>query len=214
MIRRLRHADVSEVAARRPVSGGREVAVVDSHEAEDLGVDAYRLAYAEGFKAGEQDGRREAAQFQKTWERETRQHLEDEILSVATEKENLTRLHDGLVEAMHNQVESMQTLAFEIALASMARAFGAMQDDGELLRRLCAQVTEEYRAKAIRLVVSQADRTRLPDRLEGLDVGVVSDLNPGECRIEMARGQAESSVATRIETIYDAMLETLGIEPR
>lgn len=214
MIRRFRHADISEVTVRRSLPSVREMASINSNEAEDPGVDAYRLAYAEGFKAGEQDGRREAAQFQDTWERETRQHLESEILAVATEKEDLTRLHNGLIEAIRNHAESMQTLAFEIALASMANAFGAMDGDGELFRRLCAQLAEEYRTKAIRLVVSQSDRSSLPDHFEGLDVGAASDLNPGECRIEMARGHAESSVATRIEAVYSAMLETLGIEPR
>lgn len=214
MIRRLQRADVSEIATRRPVSGApamrRDSLDVDT----DTGVDAeaYRQGYAEGFEAGEQDGKREAIRFQEAWEREAKQLLEDQVAAAAKEKEALARLNEGLQTALREQAEAMQGLAFEVALAGMARAFGALRDDGELIRRMCAQMVEEYRMRAERLLVSPADRASLPDDFGGLAVQAEPDLRAGECRIEMARGQAESSIGARLDAIHCAMLASLGIE--
>lgn len=214
MIRRLQHADVSEATVRRCVPGSRAAPSDSPGVDANVGVDAeaYRQGYAEGFEAGEQDGKREAVRFHEVWECETRQRLEDEAAAIAEEKEALIRLNEGLHAALRDQAEAMQELAFELALAGMARAFGSMQGDGELLRRLCAQMAEEYRVRAEKLLVSPADRASLPDDFGGLAVHAEPELRVGECRIEMARGLVESSIGARLDAIHDAMLASLGIE--
>jgi len=216
MIRRFQHADVSETATRRSLPGSHAMRAgsLDVDMEADAGVDAeaYRHGYAEGFEAGEQDGKREATRFHEAWESETRQRMEDEAAAVAKEREALAQLCEGLNAALRDQAEAMEELAFEVALAGMARAFGAMQGDGELLRRLCTQMVEEYRMRAEKLLVSPLDRARLPDNIGGLVVHIEPDLRAGECRIEMARGLVESSIGARLEAIHDATREALGIE--
>lgn len=215
MIRRLQHEDLLESITPRTVVGGRVLQPVAEDalpKAEELDAQAYRQGYAEGFQAGEEDGRREVEQYQQAWERETRQHLDEERQSLAREREELLALTASLGEQLLAQNKEVEKLAFELALASLSQAFGAMQGDGELLQRLCAQMAEAYRGKATQLEVAAADRAHLPEQLEGLDIIVDYGLSSGECRIVTERGHAESSVAMRLEAIHVAMLEALGVD--
>ena len=215
MIRRLQHEDLLESITPRTVVGGRVLQPVAEDalpKAEELDAQAYRQGYAEGFQAGEEDGRREVEQYQQAWERETRQHLDEERQSLAREREELLALTASLGEQLLAQNKEVEKLAFELALASLSQAFGAMQGDGELLQRLCAQMAEAYRGKATQLEVAAADRAHLPEQLEGLDIIVDYGLSSGECRIVTERGHAESSVAMRLEAIHVAMLQALGVD--
>lgn len=215
MIRRLQHEDLLESITPRTVVGGRVLQPVAEDalpKAEELDAQAYRQGYAEGFQAGEEDGRREVEQYQQAWERETRQHLDEERQSLAREREELLALTASLGEQLLAQNKEVEKLAFELALASLSQAFGAMQGDGELLQRLCGQMAEAYRGKATQLEVAAADRAHLPEQLEGLDIIVDYGLSSGECRIVTERGHAESSVAMRLEAIHVAMLEALGVD--
>jgi flagellar biosynthesis/type III secretory pathway protein FliH len=215
MIRRLQHEDLLESITPRTVVGGRVLQPVAEDalpKAEELDAQAYRRGYAEGFQAGEEDGRREAEQYQQAWERETRQHLDEERQSLAREREELLALTASLGEQLLAQNKEVEKLAFEVALASLSQAFGAMQGDGELLQRLCGKMAEAYRGKATQLEVAAADRAHLPEQLEGLEIIVDYGLSCGECRIVTERGYAESSVAMRLEAIHSAMLEALGVD--
>jgi flagellar biosynthesis/type III secretory pathway protein FliH len=215
MIRRLQHQDLLESITPRPVNGGHVLHAVSVQEevsqADELDAQAYRQGYAEGFQAGEQDGRREAEQYHQTWEAQTKQALEGEYRGLLQERENLAALVASLKDQLHGQQQDMEQLAFEVALAGLSRAFGVMHGDGELLRRLCGQMAEEYRGKVIRLEVSAVDRNLLPEQLDGLAVTTEHGLSQGECRIVSARGYAESSVTARIEAIHGAMLEAIGV---
>lgn len=215
MIRRLQHEDLLESITPRAVVGGRVLQPATPDvlpQVDELDAQAYRQGYSEGFQAGEEDGRREAEQYQQAWEQETRQFLEEERQLLVREREELAALVAGLNEQLHAQSEEMEKLAFELALASLSRAFSAMQGDGELLQRLCGQMAEAYRSKATQLEVSATDRAHLPEQIEGLDIVVDYGLSSGECRIVTERGYAESSVAMRLEAIHGAMLEALGID--
>jgi len=214
MIRRLRHEGLLESITPRPVNGGRAVHVVVQDEvtqADELDAQAYRQGYAEGFQAGEQDGRREAEHYQQSWEQDIKQGLEEEYRALVQERENLAALVAGLNGQLHAQHEAMEQLAFELASASLSRAFGAMHGNGELLRSLCQQMADEYRGKVLRLEVSGADRAHLPEHMDGLEIHVEHGLSQGECRVVTARGYAESSIATRLDAIHHSMLEALGV---
>jgi flagellar biosynthesis/type III secretory pathway protein FliH len=215
MIRRLQHEALLESITPRSVNGGRVLhAVVPQEEVtpvEELDAQAYRQGYAEGFQAGEEDGRREAEQYQQAWEEETRKALDEECRTLVQERENLAALVAGLNEQLHGQSQAMEQLAFELALASLSRAFGSMHGDNQLLQRLCQQMAEEYRGKVVKLEVSAVDRARLPEQIDGLEIAVEHGLSQGECRIVTARGYAESSIAARLDAIHDAMLEALGV---
>lgn len=210
MIRRLQADTISEAVDRRRVAGGRElpasVGFAESHDAVDAV--AYRTGYAEGFEAGESDGLREAAQRMKALDDEANCRLRE----LATERERLVAVMEGMTEALPRHAAVMEELAFEVALTSLSRAFGRLSGDGQLLRRLCTQVVEEFRVKAVRVCVSIEDRSVLPEHIEGLEVLAESGLARGECRIVTERGQAESSIAMRLQAICDTMLETLGAD--
>ncbi|GGA15755.1 hypothetical protein [Dyella caseinilytica] len=214
MIRRLPHEGLLESITPRSVNGGRVAHVVLQEEvtqADEQDAQAYRQGYAEGFQAGEQDGRREAEHYQQSWEQDIKQGLEEEYRALVQERENLAVLVTSLNEQLHTQGEAMEQLAFELALASLARAFGLAQGDGELLQRLCQQMADEYRGKVVRLEVSAADRAHLPEQIDGLEIHVEHGLLHGECRIVTARGYAESSIASRLDAIHHSMLEAVGV---
>jgi flagellar biosynthesis/type III secretory pathway protein FliH len=208
VIRRLQADAILEAVDHRMVAGGRElpelVPLAVPHDSADTA--AYRAGYAEGFEAGEGDGLREATERMRT--------LEDEVQlrarELTAERERLAALTDGMAEALLRHAASMEQLAFEVALTSLARAFGELPEDRQLLQRLCAQMVEEFRVKAVRICVSTADRPTLPELIEGLEVTAEGELARGECRIVTERGQAESSIAMRLGAIFDTMLEALG----
>lgn len=213
MIRRLQHDVLLESIAPRAVRGGQVSDPIQSDSMtpiDELEVQAYKQGYAEGFQAGEQDGRREAEEYHQAWEQETCQHLEEELQSAISERERLSALITGLDEQLRAQVSEMEQLACELAMAGLSRVFASMQEDGELIRRLCMQMVEEYRGRAVRLEVSAADRDSLPEHVDGLDIVVEHGLSIGTCRIVMARGYAESSIAERIDAVHDAMREAEG----
>lgn len=217
MIRRLQYQGLLQSAAPRSISSAKapEPMLADVlAQPDELDVQAYREGYAEGFKAGEEDGRREAEQFHQAWEEQTRQHMEDEQQSLVQQREQLAALAASLQQQLRAHEDAMEQLAFELALSSLARALGSMQADGELMRRLCQQMAEAYRGKAVTLQVAPADRAHVPDRLEGLEVVVEHSLSAGECRLVTERGYAETSMAQRLSAIYGAMLETLGLAAR
>lgn len=216
MIRRIPHEGLLESITPRPVSGGRVLHVVPAQEedvtsADDVDAQAYRQGYAEGFQAGEEDGRREAEQFQHAWEEETRKAMEEEYRGLVQERENLAALVAGMNEQLQSHNQSMEQLAFEVALAGLSHAFGSIHGDQELLQRLCQQMAEEYRGKVVRLEVSTSDRAHLPEQIDGLEVVAEHGLSQGECRIVTARGYAESSIAARLNAMHEAMLEALGV---
>lgn len=210
MIRRLQAGTILEAIDRRVVAGGRPVpAAIDSsipHDPADTV--AYRNGYAEGFEAGENDGLREAT--------ERTQRLEDDahrrVQELAIERERLAALTDSMADALLSHAASMEELALEVALTSLSRAFGELPNDRQLLQRLCAQVVEEFRVRAVRVCVSIEDRPALPEHIEGLEVIAEGELVRGECRIVTERGQVESSVAMRLGAIFDTMLEALGAD--
>jgi flagellar biosynthesis/type III secretory pathway protein FliH len=217
MIRRLQQHGLLESAAPRAISSAKlpEPMLADAMpEPDELDVQAYRDGYAEGFKAGEEDGRREAEQFHQAWEEQTRQRMEEEHRLLVQEREQLAALTANLYAQLRTHEEGMEQLAFELALSSLARLLGNMQEDGELMRRICQQMAEAYRGKAVKLEVAPADSAHLPERIEGLDVVVEHALSTGECRLVTERGYAETSVVHRLSAIYNAMLETLGLEVR
>jgi flagellar biosynthesis/type III secretory pathway protein FliH len=211
VIQRLPHDALLEAATRRVVAGGQPPAtrkVETAATVEDPGAEAYRLGYAEGYEAGESDGLRDAAQRMQELEDAAR----DRLGELERERERLSALVEGIGEALHRHGEAMEELAFELALASLARAFGQMQDDGRLLRRLCAQMAAEVRTEAVRLIVSEQDRPLLPARIDGLDVGAGRELVAGECLLETDRGRIESSIGQRLGAIHDAMRQALGVD--
>jgi flagellar biosynthesis/type III secretory pathway protein FliH len=211
MIRRLQHDAFREATVHHVVAGGSipTSPVVDAAALADLiDAEAYRSGYAEGYEAGESDGLRDATQRMQELEDSARTRVQE----LADERDRLATLVDGIAEAVHGHNEAMEALAIEVALASLTRAFGQMEGDRQLIQRLCAQMVDEFRVKAVRIAVSTQDRAVLPERLDDLEVVVEPGLGQGDCRVVTKRGQMESSIGQRLKAIYEAMLESLGID--
>lgn len=211
MIHRLPHDATREAPDRHMVTGGSvpPTPIVNAPALADLAdSEAYRSGYAEGYAAGESDGLRDATQRMREPEDAAHNRLQD----LDDERDRLAALIDGLSTAVHRHGEAMEALAIEVALASLARAFGQMQGDRQLLQRLCAQMVDEFRVKAVRVAVSAQDRPALPECLDGLELVVEPGLAQGACRVVTERGQMESSIGQRLKAIYEVMLESLGID--
>lgn len=215
MIRRLQSGGVTESLARRTVAGGMpapvEAAPPPLATTEDIDAIAYRTGYAEGFEAGEHDGLRELEQRKLALEAEAREALRMELEMLGEREHQLEVLAEGLAHALREHEQAMQELAFELALRTLSQVFSASPDDHSLLERLCERMAHEHRSKALRLAVSPADRTLLPERIDGLDIVESHTLAPGSCRVVTERGETESAIATRLAAIYESMLETLGV---
>lgn len=217
MIRRLSTHAVLETGERRRVAGGRDEAVKDAPlqpAAADDAADAagYRAGYADGFEAGEADARQAAEERMRTLERQANEQLEAALRDLADERQRLAALLEGMTRALRQQDDAMRELAFEVALSSMATLCGQWREDGELLRRLCGQMADDYRGKATRLCVSPGDRALLPERIADLPINADVAVVDGSCRVLTERGYVESSIAMRLAGIVEAMLETLGAE--
>lgn len=210
MIRRLPGSVVLEKATRRVVAGNKlpSLVVADSIAATDSAeLVGYRNGYAEGFEAGESDGRQEANRRMQIIEEDAARHRSE----LTFEQERFQRLIDGMEGAMARHQKVMEATAYELALMCLTRAFGHLQKDRQLLKRLCTQVAGEFHAKGIHLAVSAEDKAFLPDAIGGLRLIDEPALAQGTCRIVIGRGYAETSVEMRLAAIYDTIREALGI---
>ncbi|MFC5743554.1 FliH/SctL family protein [Dyella tabacisoli] len=214
MIRRLQADTRYEMTPRRITAGGEQTPVLDeaAPAADSVDQQAYRDGYAKGFAAGESDGKRDMQTRLQALENDARQQFDALQQELSTERGRLAALIDVLTSAQQHHDNMVKELAFEVALESLARTFSRMRVDRPLLLGLCEQLVEEFRAKAIRLCVSASDRAALPDQIEGMDIVVGPGLASGECALMTERGQVESSIASRLKSIYEAMLEALEAE--
>ncbi|WP_147281642.1 hypothetical protein [Dyella solisilvae] len=167
--------------------------------------DAYPSGYEEGFKAGESDSARMAAQRMREWEDAAQSRLSEAEEQLQRERARLASMADALELGLKHHLEMIEPLSFELAWAGWQCAFGELGGDRELLARIISGLVAEYRGKALVIEVSSADRESLPDHLDGVEVIVASALGAGECRVRTARGEVESSVAMRMDGIYRAM---------
>jgi flagellar biosynthesis/type III secretory pathway protein FliH len=214
LIQRLRPGTAFESISPRSVGGpATHIAAQTSPIEEELGAAAYRQAYAEGFEAGEQDGQREASRRQEAWERESEQRLSEQLDLLVQEREAFAALTASIGSQLSAQELVMERLAFEVALAGLSRAFGALQEDGQLLARMCTQVICEHKGEAAKLAISPSDKDKLPSHVMGVEVVVAEGLAPGQCRLLTSAGYAASSLAMRLHSIHDAMIEALGLSP-
>lgn len=212
MIRRLSTHAVLETGERRRVAGGRsEVAPEDPSQTIDAADAAgYRAGYADGFEAGDTDARRAAEERLRELEVQANERLEGALRELTDERQRLAALLEGMTHTLQQHDTATRELAFEVALSSMAALCGQWQEDRELLRRLCEQVSDEYRAKATRICVSPGDRALLPERIAELAVDADPQIADGTCRVITERGYVESSIAMRLKAITEAMLEAMG----
>jgi len=211
MIQRLSHEAILEATTHRVVAGGSGRAAIapETSNLKNMEAEAYRLGYAEGYEAGEADGLRDVALRMQSSEDAAEKRLQE----LQNERERLSALLGGIGDAMCRHVEAMETLALEIALSSLAHAFGEWHEDRQLLQRMCRRMVEEYRSKAVSLAVSASDRACLPEQIDGLTIAAKPGLSPGECHILTERGQVESTVSQRLMAIHEAMQQMLGATP-
>ena len=212
MIRRVLLSSLLEETTPRTVNGGHANAVqaIATTPVDDAVALGYRKGYAEGFEAGEEDGRRDAERYQQAWEQDTRLHLDEERAAVADERSRLATMVAGIEAQWQQQIVALEESSFAIALRSLAEMFGTMPSDGDVLRRLCAKLVDDYRTRALQLAVSPQDRALLPAQIEGLEVIEEAELTAGVCRLVTARGDIETSIRLRLDAIHGAMLDVIG----
>lgn len=167
----------------------------------------YSDGYREGFEAGEEDGRREADVRLSKLEDELRLRHEQAESSLLSERERISSLLQRLAQADAERSAELETRAFEMALLCLSRAFGERAGDGELLGRVLSELTREFRTEALMLQVSDADRSLLPEHVDGIGIEANATMLPGSCALVTRRGRVETSIAERLNAIHRAMME-------
>lgn len=213
MIRRLTKGSIHEVSLPHALGRSTNIHTSDPEQAAvvEEGLDAaagFRSGYKDGYEAGEADGLSIAREQSKSLEDEANRRLEE----ASAERDRFADLCAGLESALSQHIDSMEAVAFEVALEGIARAFGESGGDAELLRRTCAQLSDEFRGRGIKLMVSEVDASAMPDRIGGIEWVTDASLASGQCRLITERGWHESSVDLRLKAIYRAMRESLGLD--
>ncbi|ULU23712.1 FliH/SctL family protein [Dyella terrae] len=170
---------------------------------------AYSDGYREGFEAGDEDSRREAEARLAAIENELRGRFETAESLLHAERERLSVLLERLAESEAQRVMAMEAAAFEIALLCISKAFGERDGDQALIGRLVSGMVQEFRSDAVRLQVADSDRQLLPEQIDGMAIESDPAMSPGSCALVTQRGRIETSIAERLTTIHQAMVDSL-----
>ncbi|MBM7120924.1 FliH/SctL family protein [Dyella kyungheensis] len=173
--------------------------------------EAYRDGYEEGFAAGDADARRMAEQRMVELETAAAQRLEEAQQAVEREQQRLAALADTLEQGLRQHASEIEATACELAIAGWQHAFGSAAEDRGLLQRMIRALLEEHRAKAMSVHVSTEDRPLLPERIDGMELVEDNALKTGECRVQTAHGNVESSLRMRLRGICEAMFAAMGV---
>jgi flagellar biosynthesis/type III secretory pathway protein FliH len=175
--------------------------------------EAYRRGYEEGFSEGEADARRMADQRMRELEAAATQRFEEAQQAVERERQRLAGLADAMEHGLRQHATEIDATACELAVTGWQHAFGQAAEDRVLLQRVIQVLLDEHRAKALTVHISPEDRPLLPERIDGVELIEDNALRAGECRVNTAHGNVESSVQQRLRAISDAMVAaTRGLQ--
>jgi len=213
VIRRVEAEGVTESSPRRLYAGGSSTVVADvDTSVVPMGDDeAYRDGYEEGFAAGDADARRMAEQRMGELETAAAQRFEEAQQAVEREQQRLAALADTLEQGLRQHASEIEATACELAIVGWQHAFGSAVEDRALLHRMITALLDEHRAKALSVHVSAEDRPLLPERIDGMELVEDNALKTGECRVQTAHGNVESSLRMRLRGICEAMFAAMGV---
>jgi flagellar biosynthesis/type III secretory pathway protein FliH len=167
-------------------------------------------ARKQGHAQGMTDAEREIAQRVEKIETRLRVEHDAAVARLEAGEERLRKFISSLQGALDGHAESAETLAVEVAYASVVRLLGEKSADRSLMLDLCRAVIREYGHPPATLRVSEADLGLLETSQLDIPVEVDRRLVAGQCVIDTARGQFETGLDIRLAALSKALLDTVG----
>jgi flagellar biosynthesis/type III secretory pathway protein FliH len=168
--------------------------------------EARRLGYDKGISDAEQ----EIAQRVEKIAAQLQLEHEAMIAKLQAGEQRFRQFVAALKDAIDRHGEAAETLAVEVAYASVIRLLGEKSADRSLMLDLCRAVIREYGHPPATLRVSEADLDLLEASQLDIPVEVDRRLAPGQCVIDTARGQFETGLDIRLAALSKALLTAVA----
>jgi flagellar biosynthesis/type III secretory pathway protein FliH len=122
------------------------------------------------------------------------------------------RLLEGLTRGLAAVEHELEEAVVEIAYASVVRILGTVAIDEDPMRALCRQALSEVAQRPVVLRLHPDDADLVTALADGGDVRVEADnrLARGQCRLQTRRGDYDTSLADRLETLRLTLLDGLA----
>lgn len=209
---RLESASSPTVLGRvEPAARASETPTVDPAAALRAQQEAmFEQARVQGYAKGMSEAEREIAVGIE--EVATRLHQDHEavVAKLRAKEERLRQFMLSLQGAVDTHAEKAETLAVEVAFASVTRLLGEKSADRSLMLELCRAVIREYGHPPATLRLSEADLSLLEPNQLDIPVEVDRRLAPGQCVIDTARGQFETGLDIRLAALSKALLSAIA----
>lgn len=175
---------------------------------------AFEQARKEGLAQGQAAAQ---ADFQDRLQAE-QQQLEAQIAALRkADEERRQCLHQALIDLATQQqrcVAEAEELAVELAYRAVLRLLGGKRDEREFLAETCRAGIQQVGNAVVRVrIPSQAAAFASGLSASGIEVLIDSQLDPGQCFVETSRGEMDVGLATRLEQLKQAWLNTLAEGP-
>jgi len=173
----------------------------------------FQAAREQGLAEGRALAEAEVHEAREQARRAVRAEHAAEQARLETATTDAMRLLETLAQGVAGLEHELEDAVVEIAYAAVLRILAVVAVDEDLVRALCRQALSDVvqRPAVLRLHPDDAElATALAD---GSDVRIEADkrLAPGQCRVQTRRGDYDTSLADRLETLRLALLDGLAV---
>jgi flagellar assembly protein FliH len=211
-------ADLLQADTHRKLLGQQEpgVAVMadaglaDSKRAHDQQAQLFDQARERGLQEGRKNAEQEIQKRVEEIEARLMQAHKKAVAELREKQELFQKLTGNLKASIEQHASEAETVAVEVAFASVLRLLGDKAADRSLVAQLAAAVAREYGHGAATLHVSEAERLMFESANSGLVIAVDRRLQSGQCIIETTRGQFDCGLDVRLEALKKAFLSGLN----
>jgi len=209
---RLENANSSTLLGRTEPSP-MPAAMAAPDPAEALRIERAKIfaeASEQGHAKGMSDAEREIARQVEEIAARLRKDHDAAVARLQTSEERLRQFMAAMQGALDRHADVAETLAVEVAYASVIRLLGEKSADRSLMLDLCRAVVREYGHPPATLRISEADLNLLETHQLDIPVEVDRRLAPGQCVIDTARGQFETGLDIRLAALSKALLAAVA----
>ena len=211
-------ADSLHADSQRKLVGQQESGIVsktdpglaEAARAHEEKVLLFEQAREQGLAEGRKNAEQEIEKRVDEIEARLLQAHQKAVAELKAQQELFQKLILGLKAAVLKHADDAETVAVEVAFASVVRLLGDKAADRSLIVELCAAVSSEYGHGVVTLHVSEADRLMFESVNIGVDIEVDRRLKSGQCIIETTRGQFDCGIDVRLEALKKAFLSGLN----
>jgi len=132
------------------------------------------------------------------------------LSELASQKQLFEKLIASINSSIEKYASESETVAVEVAFASVLRLLGDKFADRSLMPELCHAIASEYGHAAATLHVSEADSPLFESLKIGIEIEVDRRLKSGQCIMETSRGQFDCGLDVRLEALKKAFLSGLN----